>query len=68
MNGNGKALWWIIGLLTTVLLGVAGNTLTTQQHHTERIATLEAEAHGMNDRLQRIEHKLDLLLERRNHP
>jgi hypothetical protein len=43
-NGaNGKLSWWLIGLLTTIGLGVAGGTIRSVQNDGERIAALESQ-------------------------
>ena len=38
VNGNGKPLWWIVGLLTTIVLSAAGHTISSVQRDGERIA------------------------------
>jgi hypothetical protein len=63
MNGNGKLLWWIIGTLTTLLLGLGGGTLATVRLHSERIAILETQMLESRHQLDKIEHKLDRILE-----
>jgi hypothetical protein len=67
MNTNGKATWWIIGLLTTVVLGASsgwvGSIYSQVRQHGERLAVLEAQVHDTRDQLQHINRKLDQLLE-----
>jgi hypothetical protein len=65
-NGNGKTYWWTVGLLSTILVSAAGATLTTTQHHGERIAVLESQIQDTRTELQRINRKLDQLLD--HHP
>lgn len=62
MNGNGKILCWVIGTLTTLLLGIGGSTLTTVRQHSERIAVLETQMLESKHQLDRIEYKLDRIL------
>jgi hypothetical protein len=68
VNGNGKMTWWIIGLLSTIVIGGGsswvGSVYTQIRHHGERIAVLEAQIQDSRQQLQRINHKLDQLLER----
>jgi len=64
-NGNGKALWWIVGLLTTIVLSAAGHTISSVQRDGERIAVVETQMVEVRDQLKRINNKLDLLLEHR---
>jgi hypothetical protein len=63
MNGNGKLFWWTVGTLTTLLLGIGSGTLATVRQHAERIAVLESQADATRRQLDKIEHKLDRLLE-----
>jgi len=68
MNGNPslngtKLLWWIIGTLTTVMMGVGAGTFATLRNNSERIAVLESQLVDTRHQLQRIEQKLDHLLE-----
>ena len=61
-NGNGKTFWWVLGLFTTVVMGIAGTTVTSVQHNAERIAVLESQVQDTRTELQRINHKLDQIL------
>jgi hypothetical protein len=69
MNSNGKTTWWIIGLLTTVVLGGSsgwvGSIYSQVRQHGERLAVLEAQVHDTREQLGHINRKLDLLLEHR---
>jgi hypothetical protein len=64
---NGKLTYWLLGLLGTVFTGAAGGWLTTTQAqlriHGEKIAVLESQIADQKHQLQRIEHKLDRVLE-----
>jgi hypothetical protein len=66
-NGNGKTTWWIIGLLTTIVVGGSsswvGSTYSQIRQHGERIAVLEAQLRETHDQLDHINRKLDRLLE-----
>jgi hypothetical protein len=64
-NGNGKLSWWLIGLLTTIGLGVAGGTIRSVQNDGERIAVLESQVKDTREELRTINQKLDKLLEHR---
>jgi hypothetical protein len=65
-NGaNGKLSWWLIGLVSTIVLGAAGTTIRSVQNDGERIAVLESQVKDTRDELQRINRKLDQLLEHR---
>lgn len=61
-NGNGKILWWLIGLLTTGVVGVTTGTVHTVQDGASRIAVLESRHQEIQRRLLRIEEKLDQVL------
>jgi hypothetical protein len=62
LNG-GKLVWWLIGTVTTVVLGVGAGTFSTLRSNSERIAVLESQVADTRQHLQRIERKLDRLLE-----
>lgn len=65
-NGHSKLPWWIIGaFLGPLVMMVFGLTVNTAYQHGQRVSVLEAEAGQTVRRLDRIERKLDLLLERR---
>jgi|GEM_PF-6891560 hypothetical protein len=65
VNGNGKALWWIVGLLTTIVLSAASHTISSVQRDGERIAVVETQTQEIREQLKRINNKLDQLLEHR---
>jgi hypothetical protein len=66
VNGQHKLLWWLIGaVLGPLLLAAFGNLLSTTYTTSERASGLEAESRALHQRLERIERKLDQLLERR---
>ena len=75
---NGKLTWWILGLLSTVSVGLTSawtNTLQTRIEkiedsagsRIERSAALEAEFGTYKQRFDRLESKLDKLLEAVRH-
>jgi hypothetical protein len=71
-NGNGSApnrlLWWLVaGILGPIVLAVFSHATGTIYSSSQRITTLEVEQGEAGRRLERIERKLDQLLERR-HP
>jgi len=63
LNGT-KFVWWIIGTVTTIVMWVGAGTFATLRNNTERIAVLESQVSDTRHHLQRIERKLDRLLER----
>jgi hypothetical protein len=75
MNG-GTTPWWIVGILSTVLLSAGTAWLhavqsgedamqSLQRSQAERLAVLEHDVADIKDRLHRIEQKLDRAL---SHP
>jgi hypothetical protein len=73
---NGKVSWWIVGVLSTVLLSAGTAWLHAVQSGVdakneadkkqgERVAVLEHQMIDIRDRLHRIEQKLDRAL---SHP
>jgi hypothetical protein len=64
-SGNGKLSWWLIGLVTTVVLGLAGSTMRSVQNDGERIAVLESQVRDTREELKAINLKLDKLLDHR---
>jgi hypothetical protein len=66
-NGNGRLTWWLICTIGTMLAGAVAGAFTTIRTSAERIAVLESRETDTRSRLQRIEEKLDNLLDRRNH-
>jgi len=75
-NGNGKLVWWVLGIFATIVLsGVAGwmtriasmqDALAATDFKREgQIATLSTQMAEVIRRLGHIETKLDTLVERR---
>jgi hypothetical protein len=64
-HGNGKLSWWLIGLVTTMVLGAAGTTMRSVQNDGERIAVLESQVRDTREELKAINLKLDKLLDHR---
>jgi hypothetical protein len=62
LNGA-KLTWWIIGTVTTLVIGLSSGALSSLRNHTERIAVLESQLSDTRYQLQRIERKLDQLLD-----
>jgi hypothetical protein len=67
MNGNNKLLWWLMGILATLITGGAsawlGSIHSLTRIHGEKIAVLESEIGAQRHQLDRIDQKLDRLLE-----
>ena len=72
-SANGKVPWWIVGVLSTVLLSAGTAWLHAVQSgvdtkneadrkQSERVAVLEHQMIDIRDRLHRIEQKLDRAL------
>ena len=61
-NGTGKKLlWWILGLATTIALGLA----TAWGGHVETVMNMTAEdVVDLRERTTRVETKIDILVER----
>ena len=55
--------WYIIGTVTTIGMGVGAGTFATLRNNSERIAVLESQLSDTRHQLQRIESKLDHLLD-----
>ena len=65
-NGHPKWLWWITGgLLAPLVLAVFGHEFRTTHDNAQRVSAVEAVTTEVKHRLDRIERKLDQLLERR---
>jgi hypothetical protein len=64
---NTKVLFWLLGLIGTLVTGAAGGWLTSTHAltriHGEKIAVLEIQVADQKHQLERIERKLDRLLE-----
>jgi hypothetical protein len=61
-NGGGKILWWLIGGILTPLLLSSINTVIGDS---KRVAGLEAIIQEVDRRLERVENKIEKLLERK---
>jgi hypothetical protein len=76
-NGlNGGKQWWVLTTLVTLLLSICGATVSAfngrlrdmeyrERGHVERLTALEAHLDALKGDLQRIERKLDQLIERK---
>lgn len=64
---NSKIVWWLLGLVGTFLTGGASTWLssihTLTRVHGEKIAVLESQIEAQRQQLDRIDRKLDRLLE-----
>ena len=64
---NGKLTWWLLGLFGTVTTGGASAWLTSVHSltriHGEKIAVLESQLGDQRQQLQRMDDKLDRLLQ-----
>jgi hypothetical protein len=58
---------WLIATAVTSALGIATGSLGTLNSHSGRIAVLESIVASHHEQLDRIEHKLDRLLEQKAH-
>jgi hypothetical protein len=66
VNGQQRVLWWIIGaVLGPIVLAVFGNLVNTALVTTERTGALQAQYRDIDQRMSRIERKLDQLLEKK---
>jgi hypothetical protein len=62
--GNGRASAWIVGILSTLAVAAWTGTVQTVKSSSERIAVLESQIGDTRSKLERIEQKLDHLLDR----
>lgn len=66
-NHNGKLLWWIMGLLGALITGGGSawlSSMNTQTRvHGERIAVLESQMQDQKSQLDRIDRKVDKILD-----
>jgi hypothetical protein len=62
-NSNTKILWWLISVLSGGLMGLGSHHFTGNAQHAERIAVLEKQLSTTEQRLERIEAKLDRALD-----
>ncbi len=72
MNANGKLVYWLLGFLATLLTGATGGWLSTAQAqarlHGEKIAVLESQMAEQHRQLERIDRKIDRLLDPQKGP
>jgi hypothetical protein len=60
-GGNGKWVYWLIGLVFPVATGTCAGVWHTLQSNSERIAVQESRVLQIGKQLERIEKKLDRL-------
>jgi hypothetical protein len=69
MNGHHKLAFWLLGILGTLFTGGTSAWLTSMhthsRNHGEKIAVLESQLAAQKHQLDRIDQKLDRLLEER---
>jgi len=65
-NGNGKLLWWIMGIVASLIVALSGGwvlaTNDTLINHADKITSAVSTINEVNKRLDRIEDKLDRAL------
>ena len=66
-NGTGRYYWWLMVIAATFLSGGVAATMHTIHSSSERIAVLESQERDTRQKLERIENKLDILLENGRH-
>jgi hypothetical protein len=65
-NGQPKLLWWISGaILGPIVLATLNHVMVTTYATSEKASALEAEFRAFHQRLDRLDRKIDLLLERK---
>jgi len=65
-NDQPKLLWWISGaILGPIVLATFNHVMVTTYATSEKASALEAEFRAFHQRLDRVERKIDLLLERK---
>ncbi len=63
-NGSSRITWWIITVLSSVLLGSGSGYVAMSSAHSARLAVLEAQRLDDHQQLERMERKIDKLLEK----
>jgi cell division protein FtsB len=67
-NGNGtnggRLILWLVGLVFPLIAGAGAGAYQTLRSNTERIAVLESQLRDTDQRLERIERKIDRLIDR----
>jgi len=65
-NGQPKILWWISGaILGPIVLAAFNHVMVTTYATSEKASALEAEFRAFDQRMDRIDRKLDHLLVRK---
>jgi hypothetical protein len=65
-NGQPKLLWWISGaILGPIVLATFNHVMTTTYATSEKASALEVEFRTLHQRLDRLDRKIDLLVERK---
>jgi hypothetical protein len=58
MNGNGKSVWWLMGLFAAGVVGLTSKTIA----NSEEISALQVENSYIGESVRRIESKVDRIL------
>jgi hypothetical protein len=66
-NGNAQTVRWLVGVLATALVGLVGGMLTTVKGNAEHIAAPQQRLESLERQFERIDNKLDRLIERKEH-
>ena len=65
-NGHPKLLWWISGaILGPIVLAAFNHVMTTTYATSQKASALEAEFRTLHQRLDRLDRKIDMLIERK---
>jgi hypothetical protein len=65
-NGQPKLIWWISGaILGPIVLAAFNHLMVTTYATSQKASALESEFRALHQRLERIEKKLDHLVERK---
>jgi hypothetical protein len=63
MNGRANIVGWIAGPMVGTILGVIVSEFKNVSDHANRISILEVSTHELHSRIEKIDQKLDKLLE-----
>ena len=65
MNSTDQIMKWLVGVATAAALGLSSWNLSTTSSDHAKISTVEERATAVRDRLDRIEDKIDWLVQER---
>jgi hypothetical protein len=64
-----RILWWVIASICgPVMLALTGTLLNLGISNAQRISALESQVHSVQERLDRMDRKLDRILEAKERP